>query len=310
MLGAQQPDVEVTLSDERRNQFMLTLWDDFGEIEGAQLEAKMQGGKEFSIILGRNIGISPYQGFSLQTRFNSTIRINPTYPQALALISWAKTNINMLSGPARSSFTGSSTVVAVNPVHQRTSSIAKITSTTSVGIFYIEAQMSIADDLQDFCVLEFSGCKQKKRTKERKQFECPKCQRKTTLVPRCTFQVDVIDGTASTTASISGELAEKLLSMTANECKVLSINSVQQMLSNKTFHIQLRKSSWKGPNGVTQTSLTILSYTGKEDGKEDVSASNANKRNENAVEVQPIDVESTTPSSALLLEPSTLLKKV
>ncbi|XP_015161150.1 replication protein A 70 kDa DNA-binding subunit D-like [Solanum tuberosum] len=74
---------EVTIVDDQRNQFLITLWDDFGEIEGTELEAQMENGKEFPVILGRNIGVSGYQGLSLQTRFNSTIRINPTYPQAM-----------------------------------------------------------------------------------------------------------------------------------------------------------------------------------------------------------------------------------
>ncbi|KAG5576919.1 hypothetical protein H5410_057053 [Solanum commersonii] len=43
---------------------------------------------ECPVILGRSIGISTYQGLSLQTRYNSTVRVNPNYPQALALINW------------------------------------------------------------------------------------------------------------------------------------------------------------------------------------------------------------------------------
>ncbi|KAG5580369.1 hypothetical protein H5410_050996 [Solanum commersonii] len=38
---------EVTIPDDKRNQFLLTLWDDFEEIEGAELEAQMGKGKEF-----------------------------------------------------------------------------------------------------------------------------------------------------------------------------------------------------------------------------------------------------------------------
>lgn len=174
--------------------------------------------------------------------------------------------------------------------------------------------MSIADDLQDFCMLECSGCKQKMRTKERKQFDCPKCQWKTTLVPRCTFQIDVIDGSGWTTASISGDLVEKLLSMTADDVyditsvkhKVLSIDCVLQMMSNKMFQIQLRKSSQKGSNSVTQTSLAILCYTEKKD----ASTSRTNKRNVNEVEMEAMDLESGSSSSGLLLEPSTLVKKL
>ncbi|WMV38397.1 hypothetical protein MTR67_031782, partial [Solanum verrucosum] len=53
---------EVTIADDQRNQFLLTLWDDLGEIEGTKLEAQMENGKDFPVILGRNIGVSGYQG--------------------------------------------------------------------------------------------------------------------------------------------------------------------------------------------------------------------------------------------------------
>ncbi|KAK6773968.1 hypothetical protein RDI58_029207 [Solanum bulbocastanum] len=60
-----------------------------------------------------------------------------------------------------------------------------------------------------------SGCKQKKCTKDKKQFDYAKCQRKTSLVPRCTFYIYLIDGSGSTTVFIYGDLAEELLSREA-----------------------------------------------------------------------------------------------
>ncbi|KAK4733297.1 hypothetical protein R3W88_007558 [Solanum pinnatisectum] len=81
----------------RKRQFLLTLWEDFGEVEGAELQIKIERAAEFPLILARSIRISPYQdmikhcpytGLSLQSRFNSTIHINPTNPQALELINW------------------------------------------------------------------------------------------------------------------------------------------------------------------------------------------------------------------------------
>ncbi|WMV57954.1 hypothetical protein MTR67_051339 [Solanum verrucosum] len=111
-----------------------------------------------------------------------------------------------------------------------------------MGVFYVEAEMAVLDEFQDFCVLECSGCKQKKRTKDRKDFDCSKCNRKTALVPRCSFQIDLIDNTATTTTSISAELGEKILSMTAEDIfditctkrQSLSLTHVHEMLSNKT----------------------------------------------------------------------------
>ncbi|KAL3358943.1 hypothetical protein AABB24_015831 [Solanum stoloniferum] len=171
------------------------------------------------VILRRSIGISTFQGLLLQTRFNSTVRVNPNYPQAVKLINWAKENKPMLLSRAseKTSTSSSVTPMIVTPTGQQVISVVEISSAPSMGVFYVEAEMSILDEFQEFCVLECSGCKQKKRTKNRKDFECPKCNRKTALVPRCIFQIDLIDGTATTTTFISAELGEKLLSMTAED---------------------------------------------------------------------------------------------
>uniref|UniRef100_M1D787 Uncharacterized protein n=1 Tax=Solanum tuberosum TaxID=4113 RepID=M1D787_SOLTU len=71
--------------------------------------------------------------------------------------------------------------------------------------------MSISNELQMFSVCECSCCKQKKCTKDKKDFEYPKCNRKTTRL----FEIDLIDGTALATTSISGVLGEKLFFVTA-----------------------------------------------------------------------------------------------
>ncbi|KAG5582554.1 hypothetical protein H5410_053181, partial [Solanum commersonii] len=121
-------------------------------------------------------------------------------------------------------FAGSSTAVTVNLVHRQVVSIVVVTTAASVGVFYIEAEMSISDDLQ-----------------------------------KCTFQIDLIDGSGSTTAFISGDPGEKLLSMKSEDIfdttciknQLLHVDQIQQMLSKKLFHIQLRKSSWTNSN-VTQ----------------------------------------------------------
>ncbi|XP_015169340.1 replication protein A 70 kDa DNA-binding subunit B-like isoform X2 [Solanum tuberosum] len=225
---------------------------------------------DLPVLLGRSIGISTFQGLSLQTRYNSTVRLYPNYPQALALMDWAKENKTMLLSCASEKTSTSSYLppIILTPAGQQLISIAEISSAPSMGVFYIEAEMAILDEFQDFCVLECLGCKQKKRTKERKDFECPKCNRKTALVPR--FQIDLIDATATTTASITAELGEKLLSMTAEDIfditctkrQSLSLNHVHEMLSDKLFDIQLRKSSW-GSSNTTHATLSVLSYMEK-----------------------------------------------
>ncbi|KAH0634254.1 hypothetical protein KY284_037040 [Solanum tuberosum] len=313
---------EITLCDNQRNQFLFTLWEDFGEIEGHEISSKMATEPDLLVILGRSIGISTYQGLSLQTRYNSTLRVNPTYPQAVALIKWAKDNKTMLLGSPseKTSATSSISPMIVTPAGQQLISIAKVSSAPSMGMFYVEAEMAILDEFQDFCVLECSGCKQKKRTKDRKDFECPKCNRKTSLVPRFSFQIDLIDNTTTTTASISAELGEKLLSMTAEDIfditctkrQSLSLTHVHEMLSNKVFEIQLRKSSW-GSSNTANATLSVLSYMEKQHTPD--STTDRTPKKIKPLETGDVEVMVTTatagPSNApAKFEPPTPTKKV
>uniref|UniRef100_M1BTJ0 70 kDa subunit of replication protein A n=1 Tax=Solanum tuberosum TaxID=4113 RepID=M1BTJ0_SOLTU len=98
----------------------------------------------------------------------------------------AKANKTMLLGrPSNKTSTSSSAPpMVVTPAGQQVISIAQMSSAASMGLFYVEAEMAISNEFQQFCVLEYSGCKQKKRTKDRKDFECQKCNRKSALVPR------------------------------------------------------------------------------------------------------------------------------
>ncbi|WMV52656.1 hypothetical protein MTR67_046041 [Solanum verrucosum] len=239
---------EITLCDNQKNQFLFTLWEDFGEIEGHEISSKMATETDLLVILGRSIGISTYQGLSLQTRYNSTVRVNPNYPQAVALLNWVKENKTMLlsSSSDKTSTSSSIAPMIVTPAGQQLISIAEISSAPSMGVFYVKAEMAILDEFQDFCVLECSGCKQKKRTKDRKDFKCPKCNRKTSLVPR--------------TNTLPHMLYSKLFVLT---CYIYNDNHVHEMLSNKVFEIQLRKSSW-GSSNTTNATLSILSYMEKQ----------------------------------------------
>uniref|UniRef100_M1BZ49 Uncharacterized protein n=1 Tax=Solanum tuberosum TaxID=4113 RepID=M1BZ49_SOLTU len=97
-----------------------------------------------------------------------------------------------------------------------------------------------------------------------------RCRELTLCDNQCSFQIDLIDATATTTASITAELGEKLLSMTAEDIfditctkrQSLSLNHVHEMLSDKLFDIQLRKSSW-GSSNTTHATLSVLSYMEK-----------------------------------------------
>ncbi|KAH0680200.1 hypothetical protein KY285_021230 [Solanum tuberosum] len=225
----------------------------------------------------------------------------------------------LLSCPSEKTSTSSSIApMIVSTAAQQLLSIAEISSTPSMGVFYVDAQMAILDEFQDFCVLECSRCKQKKRTKDRKDFECPKCNRTTTLVPR--FQIDLIDNTGTTTTSIFAELGEKFLSMTAEDIfditctkrQSLSLNHVHEMLSDKLFEIQLRKSSWAS-SITTHATLSILSYMEKQHAPHTTTDRTSKKIK--PLEISEVEVMATTTAAGFSnappkFEPPTPSKKV
>ncbi|KAH0697997.1 hypothetical protein KY290_013477 [Solanum tuberosum] len=278
---------EITLCDNQQIKFLFTLWEDFGEIEGHEISSKMATETDLLVILGRRL--------SLQTRYNSTVRVNPNYPQAVALLNWAKENKTMLlSSPSDTTSTSSSIApMIVTPSAQQLISIAEISSAPSnfpqMGVFYVQSEMAILDEFQDF-------------------------------LRRCSFQIDLIDDTATTTTSISAELGEKLLSMTAEDIfditctkrQSLSLNHVHKMLSSNIFEIQLRKSSWSSSN-TTTTTLSILSYMEKQHTPQ--TATDRTSKKIKPLEISEVEVMATTaaaaPSNALgKFEPPTPTKKV
>ncbi|KAH0659467.1 hypothetical protein KY289_028215 [Solanum tuberosum] len=292
---------EITLCDNQKNQFLFTLWEDFGEIEGHEIASKMATEADLLVILEKSIGISTYQGLSLQSRYNSTVRVNPPYPQAVVLINWAKKKQNNV---VKLSIRENLNKLIYRSYDRHscwptTYLYCRNLISTSIGVFYVEAEMVVLDEFQDFCVLECSGCKQKKRIKERKDFECLKCNRKTALVPRCSFQIDLIDNTATTTASISAELGEKLLSMTTED--------IFDMTCTK-----LKKSFW-GSTNTPHAALSILSYMEKQHTPQ--STTDRTSKKIKSLEISEVEVMATTTAAGSSnappkFEPPTPTKKV
>ncbi|KAG5599384.1 hypothetical protein H5410_030754 [Solanum commersonii] len=122
----------------RKNQFLLTLWVDFGEIEGNKIEAKMEKDADLTVILKRS---------------------NIYYQEPTKYIIWnnrAKENKTMLLSHVseKTSASSSTPPMMVTPVSQQVIPIAEIPSPVSMGIFYVEAGMAISNELQEFCLLE------------------------------------------------------------------------------------------------------------------------------------------------------------
>ncbi|KAM3381301.1 replication protein A 70 kDa DNA-binding subunit D [Capsicum galapagoense] len=105
---------------------------------------------------------------------------------------------------------------------------------------------------------------------------------------------------------------EDIFDTTCVKLQLLRLDHIHQMLSDKLFNIQLKKSSWVSAN-LTRTSLTIVSFTEKEQLLPlTIDQRNAKKVRPLATSelgMEPTIVESGSSSAALALEPLTPAKK-
>uniref|UniRef100_M1C1A6 Uncharacterized protein n=1 Tax=Solanum tuberosum TaxID=4113 RepID=M1C1A6_SOLTU len=250
---------EITLCDNQKNQFLFTLWEDFGEIEGHEIASQIATAADLLVILGMSIGISTYHG-----------------PK--------KTKLALLSCPSEKTSTSSS--------------IAPMIVSTGAQQLLSIAEISLAPSSIPYSVHIFE----------------------TSLHFSCSFQIDLLDNTGTTTTSISVELGEKLMSMTAEDIfeitctkrQSLSLNHVHEMLSDRLFEIQLRKSSWASSN-TTHTTLSVLSYIEKQHAPHTTTDRTSKKIK--PLEISEVEVMATTTAAGSSnappkFEPPTPAKKV
>ncbi|KAH0655963.1 hypothetical protein KY285_030845 [Solanum tuberosum] len=210
----------------------LTLWEDFIDHEGVKLVNQLH---DYPIILARRIGKSS-SGTSnrfvgLTSKFNTTIEINPPYPQAAELRTWIKTIETKLVAYKMKSTTPIGSIMLI-PFEDEVISVANIQAQPPGQVFNVEAELSLASKDQRFSVLACSNCKQLiTRYNVRREIYCISCHQSTHLIPRCQFEVTIKDNSGFATAIVSNEIAEKMLHLTSEEIYEICFIKVQLSLN-------------------------------------------------------------------------------
>ncbi|XP_015159885.1 uncharacterized protein [Solanum tuberosum] len=106
--------------------------------------------------------------------------------------------------------------------------------------------------------------------------------------------------------------AEDIFDITCTKRHSLSLTHVHEMLSNKVFEIQLRKSSWSSSN-TTHASFSVLSYIEKPHTPQ--STTHRTSKKIKPLEISEVEVMATTTAAAASnpmpkFEPPTPTKKV
>uniref|UniRef100_M1C8R9 Uncharacterized protein n=1 Tax=Solanum tuberosum TaxID=4113 RepID=M1C8R9_SOLTU len=106
--------------------------------------------------------------------------------------------------------------------------------------------------------------------------------------------------------------AEDIFDITCTKRQSLSLNHVHDMLSNKVFEIQLRKSSW-GSSNTAHATLSVLSYIEKTHTPQ--STADRTSKKIKPLEINEVEVMATTSAAGSSnpmpkFEPPTPTKKV
>ncbi|KAH0640882.1 hypothetical protein KY290_035612 [Solanum tuberosum] len=256
----------------RKKPTKLTLWEDFIDHEGVKLFNQLH---DYPIILARRIGKSS-SGTSnrfvgLMSKFNTTIEINPPYPQAAELRTWIKTIETKLVAYKMKSTTPIGSIMLI-PFEDEVISMANIQAQPPGQVFNVEAELSLASKDQRFSVLACSNCKQLfTRYNVRREIYCTSCHQSTHLIPRCQFEVTIKDNSGFATSIVSDEIAEKMLHLTSEEIyeicfikkETLALQNVEDQLNGKIFNIQMKRLFTKKMDATQK--LFILSYLEKQD---------------------------------------------
>lgn len=150
--------------------------------------------------------------------------------------------------------------------------VANIQGQLPGQVFYVEAEVSLATKEQRFCVLDCQRCMTLfPRYNVRRKIYCTTCHRSTLLTPKCHFEVIVKDNSGIATATISDEVAEKILFLSAEEIYEItfvkkdtsSLLLVQNQVNGKMFKIQMKRLYPK--NQDSTPNFSILSCLEKKD---------------------------------------------
>ncbi|XP_027178070.1 replication factor A protein 1-like [Coffea eugenioides] len=236
--NSKQSDVQkFVLLNEQSQTVLLSLWDSFLANEGQEILSKLHS---YPVIIARRVRVNNYNGVALGTWFDSAILVDPPIQEARELKNWALRNTKLLKEAAEKK-----DYIEYNPQlslksDQKTTWICNITSSQKV-------QFSFEHIFQKYWYMSYKNCCRATAAAYQVEFTCNSCKEKHPAVPRCRFDVDLIDSTGMIPASIFGELAENLLTFSAleamqhfNENVALPLEFVHKELSSKTFLLHIK----------------------------------------------------------------------
>nr|XP_027062744.1 replication protein A 70 kDa DNA-binding subunit B-like [Coffea arabica] len=226
---------KFVLLDEKCQTVLLSLWDDFLTNEGQQLLSNLNS---YPVIIARRIKV---------LWFDSVILVDPPIQEARELKNWyiALRNSKMIADVLdKRDYMRYNPAISLT-VDQKATLICNVNPSQKTT--WVRARFYFEHIFQKYWYMSCKNCYRATAADYEVEFTCNSCKEKQPAVPRCRFDVDLVDDSRAIPASIFGELAKKLLTFTSieamqhfNENVELPLGLVHQQLKSKTFLIHIK----------------------------------------------------------------------
>ncbi|VFQ98197.1 unnamed protein product [Cuscuta campestris] len=258
---------------------MLTMWDEFTTVQGSEL-GKILASGSYPPILAKRVAATSFLGLSLTTRFDTSIEINPTTPQALALREWYvyqqllffkiqnTYSHQILSYRSTSNTTSIKNVLQKDQHHDTLSQFVRpdcfLKSTTShvkasddkEQIFWLEGHIKILEDGPLPYYIGCDTCNKRVIFTEGITFKCLNCGKKNAITTkRYNMNVEITDHTGALAMTIFTHEVKKLLRILQTNAPIEDINCTN--LNNQfapmtaTTAVKIIPPNYQGRNETT-----------------------------------------------------------
>ncbi|XP_071913724.1 replication protein A 70 kDa DNA-binding subunit B-like isoform X2 [Coffea arabica] len=246
--------------NEEKLPLQLSLFNEFIDNEGQKIAENMNN---FPVIVCRRLKVKPFNGIALSTRKDSTILIDPPIQEAMLLKNWATENAMLFVQVIKDKSYARYNPDLFTHSSQKFTLIYFLQSTQKFA--WVRASMSFENIFQRYW---YMACKKSFKAIDASygySYSCNKCSEHQKATPRCRFDVILSDKSGRVTATLFGDLAEKLLTYSALDAMQyfhknieLPLMHVHEALRAKEFAVQIQPAA--SHYGDPQQRYTILHY--------------------------------------------------
>ncbi|KAG8387759.1 hypothetical protein BUALT_Bualt02G0054700 [Buddleja alternifolia] len=187
-------------------------------------------------------------GISLVARGSANIVLNPSYPESQSLRNWRSKNHAYLTKIVEEKkYLQHSTRHSMAP-QEKISSVANVLTNETETKFRVKVTSKISDPQQKFWYMACDNCYKSTAAQYLWNITCNVCHAETVAKLRTKFAMTLSDGTTELEAILFGGLAEKYLSLPANDLmekdeqnEKVDCAAINTQLYGKEFNADIRK---------------------------------------------------------------------